>query len=291
MSIRLAIRVTPDDHFVDWQQDPFGNHLARFVFPEPTRELAVTVSLVADMTVINPFDFFVDEDARRWPFSPANADTPAEDSTDLHAWAEAYIPGAGWLGLDPTSGLLTGEGHIPLACTSLPAAAMPIAGTMEPAGTTFEHANVVRRIDEDADVTLPYTAEQWERIDALGRAIDADLEAGDTRLTTGGEPTFVSSADIEKPEWSTAAVGGRTEELATRLAERLAGHFAPGALIHHGQGKWYPGEALPRWQIGIYWRADGHPLWRDPELLADPTGPREAHRRRRLARMAVGPRA
>jgi uncharacterized protein (DUF2126 family) len=392
--LAYSLRVTPEHHFVNWQQDPFGNHVARFVFPEPTRELTFTVSLVADMTVINPFDFFVDEDASRWPFSYApslahdlapcltlddggplldawvatvpqtpigvinflvdlnrrvrddvdysvrmdpGVQTPDEtlgaalgscrdsawllvqilrrlgvaarfasgylvqlrddvepqaiplgkeqalspggggppgpqaDATDLHAWAEAYIPGAGWVGLDPTSGLLTGEGHIPLACTSLPAAAMPITGTAGLAETSFEHANVVRRIHEDARVTLPYTAEQWERIDALGRAVDAELSAGDARLTMGGEPTFVSSKDIEAPEWNTAAVGGRKETLARTLAERLAGDFAPGALLHHGQGKWYPGEPLPRWQIGVHWRTDGHPLWRDPELLADPT--------------------
>ena len=380
--LAYSLRVTPDDHFVNWQQDPFGNHLARFVFPEPTQELSVTVSLVADMTVINPFDFFVDENAREWPFSydPSLAhdlapcltlddsgplldawvdtvprtptgvinflvdlnrrvrddvaysvrmepgvQTPDEtlasalgscrdsawllvqilrrlgiaarfasgylvqmhdddveeqalprgdgraDVTDLHAWAEAYIPGAGWVGLDPTSGLLTGEGHIPLACTSLPAAAMPITGTMEPTATTLEHSNVVRRVHEDVRVTLPYTAEQWERIDALGRAVDAELEAGDARLTMGGEPTFVATKEIEAPEWNTAAVGGRKEALATSLAARLAADFAPGALLHHGQGKWYPGEPLPRWQIGVYWRTDGQPLWRDPELLADPT--------------------
>jgi len=380
--LAYSLRVTPDEHYVNWQQDPFGNHLARFVFPKPTDELSVTVSLVADMTVINPFDFFVDDSAREWPFSydPSLAhdlapcltlddqgprlddwvaavsrtpigvidflvdlnqrvrddvaysirmdpgvqtpdetlgsalgscrdsawllvqilrrlgiaarfasgylvqmaqdvestdvsgpSVPRADVTDLHAWTEAYIPGAGWVGLDPTSGLLTGEGHIPLACTSLPAAAMPITGSMEPTGTTLEYSNTVRRVHEDARVTLPYTAEQWERIDALGHMVDEQLQAGDARLTMGGEPTFVSVKDVEAPEWSTAAVGGRKEALATTLAERLAADFAPGALIHHGQGKWYPGEPLPRWQIGIYWRTDGHPLWRNPDLLADPT--------------------
>ncbi|MDQ6777006.1 MAG: transglutaminase family protein, partial [Actinomycetota bacterium] len=198
------------------------------------------------------------------------------DSVDLHAWAEAYIPGAGWVGLDPTSGLLTGEGHIPLASTSLPAAAMPITGTAESPQTSFEYSGVVRRIHQAVQVTLPYTAEQWERIDALGHKVDAALKAADARLTMGGEPTFVSAKDIEKPEWNTAAVGGTKEALAWSLAERLAHDFAPGALLLHGQGKWYPGEPLPRWQIGVYWRADGHPLWRDPGLLADPTTPGSA---------------
>ena len=395
--LAYSLRVTPDEHFVNWQQDPFGNHLARFVFPEPTRELTVTVSLVVDMTVINPFDFFVDEAASEWPFeyreslahdlapcltldadgplldawvaavprtptpvidflvdlnrrvrddvaysvrmepgvltpeetlertlgscrdsawllvqilrrlgiaarfasgylvqmgeaeaadeqarplekaqalSPGDGDPVVRaDSVDLHAWAEAYIPGAGWVGLDPTSGLLTGEGHIPLASTSQPGDAMPIEGTTAPAQSTLEYSNVVRRIHEEVKVTAPYTAEQWERIDALGRAVDAELEAGDARLTMGGEPTFVSAADPEAPEWNTAAVGGEKEALARVLAERLAADFAPGALLHHGQGKWYPGEALPRWQIGVHWRADGQPLWRDPALLADPTQP------------------
>jgi uncharacterized protein (DUF2126 family) len=375
-----SLRVTPERHFVNWQQDPFGNHLARFVFPEPTDELTITVGLLADMTTINPFDFFVEEDAQRWPFEydpslahdlapclsldsggsrldawvaavdrgptpvisflvdlnrrvrddvtysvrmepgvltpdetleralgscrdsawllvqilrrvgiaarfasgylvQAAVDSPppgerarsSTDSVDLHAWAEAYIPGAGWVGLDPTSGLLTGEGHIPLASTSLPAAAMPITGTTAPARSTLEYSNVVRRVHEDASVTVPYTAEQWKRIDALGHVVDAQLEAGDARLTMGGEPTFVSATDVDAPEWNTAAVGGNKETLAWNLAQRLARDFAPGALLHYGQGKWYPGEALPRWQFGVYWRADGYPLWRDPGLLADPT--------------------
>jgi uncharacterized protein (DUF2126 family) len=377
--LSYSLGVSPDRHFVNWQQDPFGNHLARLVFPEPTSELTVTVSMVADMTTINPFDFFVDESAQEWPFDydPAlahdlapcltlddggprldawvaavpRAPTPiisflvdlnrrvrddvaysvrmepgvltpdetlaralgscrdsawllvqilrrlgiaarfasgyliqlatddepdAKDTVDLHAWAEAYIPGAGWVGLDPTSGLLTGEGHIPLASTSLPTAAMPISGTTAPARSTLEHSHVVRRIHEEVRVTSPYTAEQWERIDAVGRQVDRALDAGDARLTMGGEPTFVSSKDVAAPEWNTAAVGGKKESLAWQLTERLARDFAPGALLHYGQGKWYPGEPLPRWQFGVYWRADGQPLWRDPELLADPTVPGQA---------------
>jgi uncharacterized protein (DUF2126 family) len=386
--LAYTLRVTPERHFINWQQDPFGNHLARLVFPDPTSELTVTVGLLADMATINPFDFFVDQDAREWPFEydpalahdlapcltldaegprldawvaavpraptgvinflvdlnrrvrddvaysvrmepgvltpdetleralgscrdsawllvqilrrlgiaarfasgyliqmaddgeavealPGDGDPPPArvDTVDLHAWTEAYVPGAGWVGLDPTSGLLTGEGHIPLAATSLPAAAMPITGTAAAAQSSFEYSGVVRRIHEEARVTSPYTLQQWERIDALGSAVDVALQAGDARLTMGGEPTFVSTTDVEAPEWNTAAVGGRKETLARALAERLAADFAPGALLHHGQGKWYPGEALPRWQIGIHWRADGHPLWRDPELLADPTTP------------------
>jgi uncharacterized protein (DUF2126 family) len=153
---------------------------------------------------------------------------------------------------------------------------MPIAGTTAPAQSTLEYASVVRRVHEDVKVTAPYTAEVWKRIDALGRTVDAALEARDARLTMGGEPTFVSSKDIEAPEWNTAAVGGEKEALAWQLAARLAHDFAPGALLHYGQGKWYPGEPLPRWQIGVHWRLDGHPLWRDPDLLADPTTPGSA---------------
>ncbi len=377
--LSYSLAVTPAQHFVNWQQDPFGNYLARFVFPEPTRELTVTVDLVAEMTVINPFDFFVDEGARTWPFRyeqslahdllpylesdaggpllvgwaeavprtetpiidflvalnrrvlgdisysirldsgvqtpdetleravgscrdsawllvgilrrlgiaarfasgylvqlaeddpPEGSAGPRSDFTDLHAWAEAYVPGAGWIGLDPTSGLLAGEGHIPLACTALPTAAAPITGLVDAAQTTFEYSNVVRRIHEPPRTTLPYSAGQWQGIDALGRAVDADLQAHDVRLTMGGEPTFVSIDDMEGPEWNTEAFGEAKRKLAGALAERLATTFSPGALIQHGQGKWYPGEPLPRWQIGVYWRADGHPLWRDRRLLADPT--------------------
>jgi uncharacterized protein (DUF2126 family)/transglutaminase-like putative cysteine protease len=377
-----SLKVTPGDHFINWQQDPFGNYLARFVFPEPTRELVIAVEVVADMTVINPFDFFLEEEARTWPFRYEAAlardlapylepddqgpllsdwlaeipggDTPtidflvalngkvlrdvayslrmehgvqapeetlgrrvgscrdsawllvqvlrqlgiaarfasgylvqlaadappvegpagpAADVTDLHAWAEAYVPGAGWIGLDPTSGLLTGEGHIPLACASTPAAAAPVTGAADPSETSFEYSNTVRRIHEDPRVTRPYTTEQWERIDALGGLVDADLDERDTRLTMGGEPTFVAAGDTQSREWNVDADGPTKRRLATALTLRLAEGLAPGALIQHTQGKWYPGEPLPRWQIGVHWRADGHPVWRNAAMLADPTEP------------------
>jgi uncharacterized protein (DUF2126 family)/transglutaminase-like putative cysteine protease len=379
--VSYSLTVTPAEHFVNWQQDPFGNHVARFVFAKPSRELSVTADVIADMTVINPFDFFVDEDAKAWPFAyepslrhdlapylePAGAggpllreflravpdgpapvidflvdlnqrvsrevsysvrmeagvqtpeetlerrigscrdsgwllvqalrslgiaarfvsgyliqltaDDPAEqggpeaDFTDLHAWSEAFIPGAGWIGLDPTSGLLAGEGHIPLACTSAPAAAAPITGSTSPAEVQFEFSNTVRRARETPRTTLPYTVAQWGAIDALGRAVDAELDRGDVRLTIGGEPTFVSAQDMESPEWNTAADGGVKRALATELTRRLAAELAPGALIMHTQGKWYPGEPLPRWQLDVHWRTDGQPLWRDPALLADPSAP------------------
>jgi len=380
--LAYSLRVTPEQHFLNWQQDPVGNHQARFVFPEPTCEFSVTVDLVAELTPVNPFDFFLDEGAQKWPFtyderlardlaqyldSPAAAadpvldgwvtklrdasppdttidflvwcnqrvqetvsysvrmeagvqtpeqtltrqigscrdsawllvnvlrrfgiaarfvsgylvqlaqDKPAAgdegenaDFTDLHAWAEAYVPGAGWIGLDATSGLVAGEGHLPLACAAEPSGAAPIEGLLGSAGTTFEYSNTVTRLDQPSRVTLPYSPAQWSQIDLLGEQVDEVLEAADVRLTMGGEPTFVSATDAEQPEWTVAALGGKKEQLATRLTERLAEKFAPGALVLYGQGKWYPGEPLPRWQRGVYWRTDGHPLWRDRELLADP---------------------
>ena len=400
--LAYSLKVEPADHFLNWQQDPFGNHQARLVFPEPARRLVVTVDLVADLTVINPFDFFVDDTAARFPFaydpdtaadltpyleadrtSPlldawvaqvegrgepiidflvglnrrlfgdvaytlrmeSGVQTPEEtldkrvgscrdsawllvhvlrrlglaarfasgylvqlapdevaldgpagptrDFTDLHAWAEVYIPGAGWIGLDPTSGLLAGEGHIPLACTPRPSSAAAITGAVEAAETTFEYYNRVRRIHEDPRVTRPYTDDQWARIDALGRLVDGDLADGDARLTIGGEPTFVSVDDMESPEWNTAADGPAKRELAGRLVRRLARRWAPGGVIQHGQGKWYPGEALPRWQMGVTWRVDGTPLWRRPELLADPAaagdaGPDEAAALARALTGALG---
>ena len=195
---------------------------------------------------------------------------PAADFTDLHAWAEVYIPGAGWIGLDPTSGLFAGEGHIPLSATPHPESSAPITGATEPCETTLDFSNIVTRVHEDPRVTLPYTEAAWGAICALGARVDERLAAGDVRLTVGGEPTFVSIDNQVDPEWTTDADGPHKRQRASELAARLKKVWAPQGLVQRSQGKWYPGEPLPRWQIGLFWRTDGEPLWRNAELLADP---------------------
>ncbi len=198
---------------------------------------------------------------------------PERDFTDLHAWAEAYLPGAGWIGFDPTSGLLAGEGHLPLACTADPGNAAPVIGYTDRCNVEFEFEMHVTRIHEDPRVTRPYSEPQWKAIDVLGEAVDAELVRHDVRLTQGGEPTFVSIDDMEGPEWNYTALSPRKRELAEQLLARLAQRFAPGGLWHDAQGKWYPGEPLPRWALGVFWRPDGQPLWRDPTRFADTTRP------------------
>jgi uncharacterized protein (DUF2126 family)/transglutaminase-like putative cysteine protease len=375
-----ALHISPAEHFVNWQQDPFGNYLARVVFPSKAAELDITVGLVADLQVINPFDFFIESYAETVPFryppelaadlqpyletaalrgpvldtwlaglpepgaegqptvpflsslnSAVNRDVaystrmeegvqtpdqtliarigscrdsgwllvaalrhfglaarfvsgylvqltadedgtggPGEDFTDLHAWAEVYIPGAGWIGLDPTSALYAGEGHIPLAATPNPASSAAISGATERSETTMSYTNSVVRVHEDPRVSKPYSPAQLEHLERLGQHVDERLAAAGLELTMGGEPTFVSLDDMTSPQWRVAADGPEKLTLANQLAAALADRFAKGGLIQHGQGKWYPGEDRPRWQIGLVWRRDGENLLSDPALLADP---------------------
>jgi uncharacterized protein (DUF2126 family)/transglutaminase-like putative cysteine protease len=383
--LSYSLRALPAKHFINWQQDPQSNYLGRLVFPEPTNKLEIEVDLVAEMSVFNPFDFFLEPEAERMPFTYAavldhelapfrlqgeatplfqacherilawlggrkgddrprtidflvevnqrlcreikylirlepGVQTPEEtlarasgscrdsawlmvqllrhcglaarfvsgyliqlapdvkaldgpsgtekDFTDLHAWCEVYLPGAGWVGLDPTSGLMAGEGHIPLAATPDPQSAAPISGAVDACQCELSFEMTVTRLFESPRVTKPYTEEQWAEITQLGCQVDADLKKHDCRLTMGGEPTFVSISDRDEAEWNTVALGPVKRKLADELMGRLKKRFTKGALLHYGQGKWYPGESLPRWAFSAYWRKDGQPVWVNEKLFA-----------------------
>ncbi len=352
--ISYSLQISPKPHFLNWQQDPQGNFLARVVFPERVTSFEVTVDVVADMATINPFDFFLEPEAETYPFAydPILADElapfrvlhpagrmlsamikglktkfdgkeartvdmlvevnrivhecisyvvrmepgvytpeqtlrlgkgscrdsgwllvnllrhlgfaarfvsgyliqltadqkpvdgaaagPEADFTDLHAWAEVYLPGAGWVGLDATSGLFTGEGHIPLAATPSPQSAAAISGGFtaeDGTETEFDFHMEVRRVSETPRVTKPYTEKQWQDILARGARVDRALLQHDVRLTMGGEPTFVSATDHEGEEWNIDALGPTKRAYAGRLIRKLTPLWEQGrgAHLQHGQ--------------------------------------------------------
>jgi uncharacterized protein (DUF2126 family)/transglutaminase-like putative cysteine protease len=195
---------------------------------------------------------------------------PQHDSADYHAWAEAFLPGAGWIGMDPTSGLFAGEGHIPLVCTPNPSNAAPIEGTVEPAQVDLRFSMSVRRLEnaEAGRPSHPVTEADWRQVQQLARRVDEDIKADDVRLTMGGEPTFVGIDEPESPQWNIDALGPTKRTRGVALIECLRAKVAPGAVLHFGQGKWYPGEPLPRWALSCAWRADGVPVWEDIALIA-----------------------
>src|SRR5580704_14947172 len=187
---------------------------------------------------------------------PEGPGAPQTDSADFHAWAEAFLPGAGWIGMDPTSGLFAGEGHIPLVCTPNPTMAAPIEGTVEPANVDLSYSMSIRRLNEVPGPSKPFTEGAWLKVEQAAHRVDADLVAQDVRLTMGGEPTFVGIDEPDSPQWSIDALGSMKRICGLALIRCLRGKVAPGGLLHFGQGKWYPGEPLPRWALSCSWRVD-----------------------------------
>jgi uncharacterized protein (DUF2126 family) len=374
--LSYSLSVTPAHHLLNWQLDPHHNHLARLLLPDRTNEFVVEVDLVAELSPLNPFDFFLEPGVEDYPFEytselakdlePYRSVDPAgpvlqaflqgisgekrgtvgflvelnrrvrdeigyvtrldpgvqtceqtlethtgscrdsawllvqilrhlgiaarfvsgyliqlaeestlegpsglqTDSADLHAWAEAFLPGAGWIGFDPTSGLFAGEGHIPLVCTPNASQAAPIGGTVELANVDFSYSMSIRRLNDAPRPSRPFTEEDWDQVEQLAHSVDADLKAQDVRLTMGGEPTFVGIDEPESPQWNIDALGPMKRSRGLALIQCLRERTAPGAMLHYGQGKWYPGEQLPRWALSCYWRSDGVPVWENIDLIA-----------------------
>ena len=294
-----SLRLAPSERFVNWQQDSFGNFTARLVFPEPAKAFpfAYEPQLARDLELylqpegpagpeltkwlsgvrlpdggIAIAGFLVELNRRLYndiAYS-IRMELGVQTPEDTLTRGIGSCRDTGWVGLDPTSGLFAGEGHIPPACTPHQTTTAPISGRTNFAEVEFDFSNVVRRVREDPRVTLPYTPEQWARIDKLGEKVDERLEAGDVRLTMRVEPTFVFIDDMEGAQWNTAADGHDKRVLAYELAQQMHDKSTTGGLIQHGQSKWYPGEPLPRWQMGIVWRNDDKPLWARGDLLADP---------------------
>jgi len=374
--LSYSLGVTPAGHLLHWQLDAHNNHLARLLFPDKTDRFVVEVDLVAELSPLNPFDFFLEPGVEDYPFeysadlakdlepfrsldpagplllaflgklsrekqgtisflvdlnrrvrneigyvtrldpgvqtceqtlqkrtgscrdsawllvqilrhlgiaarfvsgyliqlapdegSAESASGPQSDSADFHAWAEAFLPGAGWIGMDPTSGLFAGEGHIPLVCTPNAAKAAPIEGTVEQADVDFGYSMSIRRLNDPPRTSKPFSEETWLQVRQVAHRVDADLTAHDVRLTMGGEPTFVGIDEPESPQWNIDALGPMKRARGLALIRRLREKVAPGGGLHYGQGKWYPGEPLPRWALTCFWRVDRVPVWENIDLI------------------------
>jgi uncharacterized protein (DUF2126 family)/transglutaminase-like putative cysteine protease len=375
--LSYSLRVTPARHLLNWQLDAHNNYLARLLFPDKTNEFVVEVDLVAELSPVNPFDFFLEPGVEDYPFeyapelaqdlaayllvdpigprlqaflgklsrekrgtisflvelnqrvrneidyvtrldpgvqtceqtlekssgscrdsawllvqilrrlgiaarfvsgyliqlapderAPEGPSGAQTDSADFHAWAEVFLPGAGWIGMDPTSGLFAGEGHIPIVCTPNASKAAPIEGTVELAKVDFSYSMSVRRLNDEPRTSKPFTEEDWLQVEQVAHRFDADLEAQDVRLTMGGEPTFVGIDEPESPQWNIDALGPMKRIRGLALIRCLRKRVAPGGVLHYGQGKWYPGEPLPRWALSCAWRADRIPVWENIDLIA-----------------------